>query len=695
MNARALLVPLVALPFVFGACRCDTGVDRVKPVLAVSPTKLTFGEVKVGFTSELPVKLEAQVNSPVAISSLSLEGPHADAYQIVEPVEVVPELSDASFRIRFSPGARQLYEATLVVKSNDEERPDIRLPITGEGAHPILSVVPECLASKRCRGTATQDPPAIDFGEEPFQRAVMLPVTELPAIALINEGEVELALTHLAIEGPDAQAFTFAQSISFPDTAPDGSPARLIAGRAGETVSIRFKPTSEAQDSYGATVVIRSDDPDRPEVRLALTGKLGPNLPPQLCANITRVKPAGEMELRYDTKAHWDALLVPPPSGYDFTATRDVRPQSEVRFSAISDASNMRSCTTDPEDQRTGLTYAWELTETPPGAANAAIASPHTATPTFTPVATGSYEVRLTVTDAQGHASTTTLRFAAVVKEDLVVQASWNGRMNAFANVDLDVHLVRPGSELFSFFKEGGSGKTSGDINGYADRVRRNNPAQGYAFDWGDPGTADDPRLNLDEEGGGPLLENLSLNYPEHDPACAEADCTYRVYVHYFADKRQATGAPTCTVGGGCADGEVCDCTGTGERCVANLAPQGSAPTGTGRCFVAPEPQVRIFFKANPVPAAVIPLPDLMPADELAIGAPCQALYVADIIWPARNGMGSTDPRVVVRGADETGRITQPELVRYGVRAADGLQCNPNAIEGPGVVPNWYDAEPL
>ncbi len=694
MTKRRLSLVLVVLPLLAVGCRCGPGVQEIPAVLAVSPNGLHFGEVKLGDVSELPVKLTAQVNAPVNITAITVEGGNspggAEAFSVVSPVTVVPELSDASFRLRFAPTVRQAYDATLVIASNDALRPQIRIPISGEGALPVLSVVPECLPSRSCRGSATVTPPAIDFGEEPLSRAVPLPVLELPTVTLINEGGVQLVVTHLSVEGADAAAFTFEGSTQLPHTGPDGAPALLLEAGEGVNLSVRFKPTSDAQEDYAAEAVIRSDDPDHAEVRVALSGRLGPNTPPQVCANITRVKPLSGLELNYSSKMHWDPLLEPPSGGYDFTASRDIRPRSTVTFSALSDTANDRACTTDLEDRRTGLSYEWTFVSFPPGAADPTLSGAQTPTATFTPLATGAYTVQLRVRDSQLAETTTTLRFVAALKQDLVVQASWNGRMKAYAGVDLDLHLVRPGSPLFGYFEEGPNLTTSGDLNGYAWTVRGNND-----FDWGGPGDEDDPQLNLDETGGGALIENISLNFPERDPACATADCAYGVYLHYFKDARNHGAVDDCDVDATCAEGEVCGCPGARDRCVANEAPASASPTGAGRCLPAPEPSVQIFLLSSATPAAEIPLSTLVPPDELALGAPCQVLHVADVIWPAADGSGLEAPQVVVRGADGDGRITSPALSRYGTRASGGLECTRNAVRGGSSVPNWYEPEPL
>ena len=102
---------------------------------------------------------------------------------------------------RFRPTAIAGYDATLIVRSNDEERPALAVPLHGEGAMPILSVTPECLPAKRCTGAATVDPPAITFADAPFQGLLEPDPTTLPTVNLINEGDVELQILRVAIEG--------------------------------------------------------------------------------------------------------------------------------------------------------------------------------------------------------------------------------------------------------------------------------------------------------------------------------------------------------------------------------------------------------------------------------------------------------------------------------------------------------------
>jgi hypothetical protein len=130
---------------------------------------------------------------------------------------------------------------------------------------------------------------------------------------------------------------------------------------------------------------------------------------------------------------------------------------------------------------------------------------------------------------------------------------------------------------------------------------------------------------------------------------------------------------------------------------VANGAPSGSSPSGSGKCYEAPKPTLRLFFKGSPTPANIIPLDTLMPADGMSLGAPCKMWHVADVAWPALTAIGSlpdggTPPPVVtVIGADGAGRITTPSVVRFGVRQAGGLRCSPDSVQN---TVDWYTRQP-
>lgn len=673
------------------ACRCTPQVQKVEPSIGAVPVALDFGPVKVGERATRVLKLESKTTGELLLASVKLEvsagtgGVFANA---AAPTSIAG-LSSASFEVSFTPAAVEASVGTLVITSNDPQTPTLRVPLSGEGQQPKLGVTPECGAARGCTAAVVVEPPSIDFGAQPLTSPVEPGNDTLPNVVLVNEGQVTLTLSALTLTGPDAAAF----SLKGNSTVPAGGLA-LAAGE-GVNLPLRFKPTSAAQSSYGAQLVIASDDPAKPTVSVALRGTLRPNQPPTVCFNLIRVVTVDDGTRDYGAAPQWDALLIPPAAGYDFRVSRDVTPRAEVVFSALSKANDAAACTFDPEDGRTGLSWQWRLRSAPMGAQGLGLSGATSPQATLRPIVTGEYTLELTVRDAQGQATTVAGTFAVAVKQDLVAQLQWSA-----ANVDLDVHLIRPSavtapadpfSGAFDFFSSGVANSTSGDLNGFAKTVKAATPA--YDFNWGLSDTSDDPQLNIDDTGSGTLLENASMNKPENDPLCATSRCTYKVMVHYFNDARAQTFGPCVVDGGtGCRDGEACGCAAP-LRCVANGAPINAQALGAGSCAAPVRPVVRIFLKGSPTPAKVIPLelglPDAGAFDGgPELSAPCQLLYVADVNWPSRSEVGSL-PDGGTPLADIVVRADQQ--ARFGYRQAGNAQCSPDTqLSGKA----WYSRQP-
>lgn len=678
-----LTLGVLALGFL-QACRCGPTVVKVQPSLTTTPTGLDFGKVKVGAVATRVLTLTARTAAPVTISSITVEGASASKFALGAVPSTIEAGGSKALAVTFAPDAVAAFPARLNIKSDDPDHPSLLVAMAGEGAQAQIEVTLDCTAQHQCTDTVQADPLGIDFGQEPMTRAVQVDPTMLPTVVVVNAGDVALQINSLVFGGTDATAFRFGGNNVFPDG------GFMLDPGTGFNVPLVFVPTSAAQSAYAGSFTVNSDDPAQPSVTIDLQGTLAPNTPPLTCANIIRARDESTGEARdYTSAASWAQAM---GATVDLSGVRDLRPGEQVTFSAISDDSDVTKCSGDAEDGRTGLTFAWTLLSDPTGVVNRPLGTTPQLAQYFTLV--GAYAMQLTVTDTRGASTSTTLQFAVSFKRDLVVQLEWAG----YADVDLDLHLVRPSAVdggdaftgAFSFF-EAADGNTSGDMNGYA--VKTVLPAHaGFNFEWGEPGNADDPVLDRDEKGSGlPPEESITLNAPEHDLGC-DAGCTYPVLVHYFEDKRTPSSPTACVIDDspGCHDGEACTCP-VNQRCVADAPGDAGTPFGAGKCFLAPKPVVRIFAFGGATPIATIPLAP----EAVLLGAPCQLWHVADIDWPGRALIGSLPdggtPLPTVRVIGETSGAITPSLAAFGRRNIGSLACSANDTRGSSI--NWYARE--
>jgi hypothetical protein len=155
------------------------------------------------------------------------------------------------------------------------------------------------------------------------------------------------------------------------------------------------------------------------------------------------------------------------------------------------------------------VSWVWTLVSAPAGATGT-FGTPNAQNTLFTPNLVGVYTIRLTVTDDEGQTATCTTTVTAT-GNGIRVEVTWNTD-----GTDIDTHLLRmsSGSPWFN---------TPNDC--YFGNLRPS---------WDAVGTADDPRLDIDDTYGfGP--ENINIDSPV-------IGSTYRVGIHYWA------GSPATTV---------------------------------------------------------------------------------------------------------------------------------------------------
>ncbi|MGC4114050.1 MAG: choice-of-anchor D domain-containing protein [Myxococcales bacterium] len=667
---------LAALLAVVGAGCQEDAIVAAAPDIRVSAGRLDFGLVQTGTAAWKPVSVENLGRVRLDLDRVAIEDDPAapgggSAFVLMQaaPTEVV---SEATLEVVFAPTALGDYQARLTIESDDPDPGDRLKVVTlaGRGATALVRLVPEC-ASPCSEFAATLAPPAIDFGSRlPLRRGASGVVVEpaWPTVTLINDGELPLRLSGAALKGDPG--FGTIESLN--------AQGLVVEPGGSHILHVTFDPQQASSAPLAASLVLTTDDPAVPTASVSLTGQLLPNQPPQACASIVEVRqPDGSTSYPRDEAG-----------AFAFGGFVSVQPgdQTLVHLSAFSDhfqpglhpfeasQGDESLCTTDLEDGREALAYQWSVIERPSGSANEVIdaTSPE---PLFRPDAIGHFVIRLTVTDPWGALATADVAFDALPVRDLAAQLSWAYQ----PGVDLDVHLVKPGP---CGDKADCTFDRRGDIDGYlAART------SGF-FDWGLPGVAwDDPRLDMDDQGDKSLLEIVSLNYPQLDPACRHARCTYDVYVHFFKDWRAASySAPACP-GRPCQGGTACGCpeigAGRDSVCVS------------GRCVTPVRPAVKLFLQPTPTkPGAALEVP--AKGEDFSLPGPCVLWHVARVQWPSLDELYK-DPQAAPV-VEEVGTPGQRELSFWGSLAPQSLSCAPNTPPGtppldvtflPGTVPSY------
>jgi len=237
---RASLLLLSTLGLV--ACATpDTQITKLTPDLAVAPSDLAFGDVVPSFSLERSVQVVNAGRALLEIGDVYLEDVDGGFTLVVPevPRDLNPDES-LSLDISFAPLDLSAYGTTLVIESNDEEEPSLRIELTGNG---VIGPQPDIEISTE----------SLDFGDVPPGS------TDTQFIIVSNVGDGPLHILDLTQEGSGA----FAVIASPVD--------QSIAADSEATVLVTYTP-NELMSGHTGSLTLASDDPDEPEVTVDLLG---------------------------------------------------------------------------------------------------------------------------------------------------------------------------------------------------------------------------------------------------------------------------------------------------------------------------------------------------------------------------------------------------------------------------------------
>jgi len=238
MRATLLLSIAAAL----AACATpDTQITKLTPDLAVAPGEVAFGDVVPDYSLERAVQVVNAGRATLEIENIYLED--TDSSFALNGGDLSAELSPdeaLEVNISFAPTALSAYSTFLVIESNDEDDPEMRIEISGTG---VIGPQPDIALSVD----------SLNFGEV----APGGDATEF--IIVSNVGDAPLTISDLVQTGSGTFDVV---------TNPTG---QSIAAGSEATILITYTPDGLLSGHTG-DLTIFSDDPDEPEVTVDLVG---------------------------------------------------------------------------------------------------------------------------------------------------------------------------------------------------------------------------------------------------------------------------------------------------------------------------------------------------------------------------------------------------------------------------------------
>ncbi len=210
------------------------GLDTA-PIMVVGPDSLDFGTVQTIANSTMSVRVSNIGNEHLVLSGATSTDPAFSA-SIPNPTVVPEEYVDVD--ITFAPSLGQTYSDTLYLISNDTYFPSYPIYVTGVGS---VVPVPDIQVSVE----------TLEFGNLALSEA---PVSQ--NFIIHNAGTEVLNLTSSSI---DEAAFTSDLALN-----------TLVNPSNSLSVKVSFTPNESRR--YMGTMTLFNDDPDSPEINIALSG---------------------------------------------------------------------------------------------------------------------------------------------------------------------------------------------------------------------------------------------------------------------------------------------------------------------------------------------------------------------------------------------------------------------------------------
>ena len=223
------------------------------PVIRVSPTEFSFGQVGVASTQTLSLTVSNIGDEPLDVTNLAFETGTSTELSVAGPLSfTIAQGSSVLLVVSYSPTDEGPDIGVLLIESSDAGRPVVRVDVSGSGVAPGLPS------------------PDIRVGPPLLFSNVTIGVSRRLTATIQNVGEISLEVISI----------TFGANTSTEFSLPVEFPAFQLVSGATAPIDIDYTPVDEGSDL--GVLEILSDDPDTPLASIPLSGAGVPPGTPQI-----------------------------------------------------------------------------------------------------------------------------------------------------------------------------------------------------------------------------------------------------------------------------------------------------------------------------------------------------------------------------------------------------------------------------
>ncbi|GGC80227.1 choice-of-anchor D domain-containing protein [Marinobacter halophilus] len=210
------------------------------PRISVNREEVAFGNVQAGLNAQETVSVVNTGSAALGISNVVISGTDADTFLLDNQCGTLAPSESCDVNVTFAPSTDGTRSATLTIESTDADNPAVDVALTGRG---VLAPTPEIGVN----------PETVDLGRIQLGQSASAEVT------INNAGNETLLVDSIALEGTGAADFVQTNNCT------------TVAANASCTVELSY--TANAVGVSNANLVIRSSDPESPEISIPVSAE--------------------------------------------------------------------------------------------------------------------------------------------------------------------------------------------------------------------------------------------------------------------------------------------------------------------------------------------------------------------------------------------------------------------------------------